>query len=589
MRRLAAVVGPFLMAPVLLAQGQVVVGISGEAGSTVIQGGVVGGVAPGQTPTRDNAQPARPGTATLRGRVFAGDTGQPLRKAQVRINSTGPFAAGQQAENRLAITDATGRFEFRQLRAGRYSLQAQKGSYLTLQWGQRGPNDAGKPLEVLDGQTIERVDFSLPRGGVITGRVLDEFGDPAADVQVAAMRPQNMGGTRRLLPISRTVTTNDIGEFRLFAIPPGSYYLSATLRSNNFGGIDTDDRNGYAPTYYPGTADVASAQRLTLALGQTITDLSLSLLPIRTARVSGTALDSQGQPLRGTVMAQSNGAELFNTISGQIRPDGSFAISGLTPGNYTLQLLVQNGPNGNFGAADAEYASANVTVDGSDVSGIRLVPIKPSLIAGRIIIGAGDASTLRPSTLRIGAFPAPSLGPVLGPNAPPVAVNDDWTFQARGRAGLLRMSLMGLPPPWSIKSIRQRGTDVTDTGVDVKPGEDVSEVEVEITNRTTDLSGLVTNSRGDPVKDYWVVFFPRDAARRNPPSRYVRTGRANQDGRFKATGLPPGEYLAIALESIDVNEVTDPEFLDRLEARAARFALHEGETKTLDLKLGTPP
>jgi carboxypeptidase family protein len=588
LRLLTNVVAAFLMASPGLAQGQVFVVTAGEAADRVIQGSVIGALVPGQTPPRDNAPPAKPGTATLRGRVFAGDTGQPLRKAQVRINSAGPFTAGQQPENRLTITDANGRYEFKELRAGRYSLSAQKGSYIGLQWGQQRPNEPGKPLDVQDAQTIEKVDFSLPRGGVITGRVLDEFGDPAADVQVGAMRPQSIGGTRRLLPAGRTATTNDIGEFRLFAIPPGNYYVSATLRSNNFG-VDTDDRNGYAPTYYPGTPDIASAQRLTLALGQTITDLSISLLPIRTARVSGTALDSQGQPLRGTVMAQSNGAELLNTIPGPIRPDGLFVINGLTPGSYTLQLLLQNGPNGNFGAADAEYASANVTIDGSDVTGIRLVPIKPSTIAGRIIIGSGDANALRPSSLRIGAFPAPSVGPVLGPNAPPVAVNDDWTFQAKGRAGLLRMNLSGLQPPWTIKSIRQRGADVTDTGVDVKPGEDVSEVEIELTNRSTSLTGLVTNGRGDPVKDYWVVFFPRDAARRMPSSRYVRTGRADQDGRFKTTGLPPGEYLAVAFESIDLNEVTDPEFLDRLETRAARFALGEGETKTLDLKLSALP
>ena len=151
------------------------------------------------------------------------------------------------------------------------------------------------------------------------------------------------------------------------------------------------------------------------------------------------------------------------------------------------------------------------------------------------------------------------------------------------------MNLQGLPAPWNIKSVRQRGFDVTDTGVDVKPGEDIGDVEVELTNRSTDLSGLVTNSRGEPVKDYWVVFFPRDPARRGPSSRCVRLGRANPDGRFKTTGLPPGEYFAVALESVDTGEVTDPESLNRLETRAARFALGEGETRTLDLRLGTLP
>src|SRR5437762_2662691 len=121
-----------------------------------VTGGIRGGAA-GQIPPRDNQQPAKPGTATLRGRVTAGDTGEP-------------------PENRLTTTDASGRYEFKELRAGRYNINAQKGSFVGLQWGQQRPNEPGKPLDVGDGQTIERVDFALPRGGVIAGRILDEFG-----------------------------------------------------------------------------------------------------------------------------------------------------------------------------------------------------------------------------------------------------------------------------------------------------------------------------------------------------------------------------------------------------------------------------
>ena len=110
-------------------------------------------------------------------------------------------------------------------------MQASKGSYVQLQYGQQRPFEPGKPVEVLEAQTVEKVDFALPHGGVITGRILDEFGEPLADTQVAAMRYQNMGGRRRLMPAGRPAMTNDIGEFRLFAIPPGQYYLSATLRN----------------------------------------------------------------------------------------------------------------------------------------------------------------------------------------------------------------------------------------------------------------------------------------------------------------------------------------------------------------------
>src|SRR5262249_46593535 len=146
----------------------------------------------------------------------------------------------------------------------------------------------------------EKVDFALPRGSVIAGRIVDEFGDPAADVQVMAMRYQFMQGTRRLMPAGRGATTNDIGEFRLFGFPPRQYYVSAVMpRGVMFTDSTTDDRSGYAATYYPGTANVAEAQRVAVAIGQTITDLNFALVQTRTARVSGTAVDSSGRPIAG--------------------------------------------------------------------------------------------------------------------------------------------------------------------------------------------------------------------------------------------------------------------------------------------------
>jgi len=91
-------------------------------------------------PPRDNAQPAKPGTATLRGHVVGADSGQPLRKAQVRV-----FAPNLR-ENRMTTTDADGKFEFKELPAGRYTVTAQKGSYVSLQYGQQRPFEPGRPF-----------------------------------------------------------------------------------------------------------------------------------------------------------------------------------------------------------------------------------------------------------------------------------------------------------------------------------------------------------------------------------------------------------------------------------------------------------
>src|SRR5436190_15247598 len=254
---------------------------------------IPGGATPGApvqgAPPRDNQQ--KPGSSVIRGRVFAADTGQPLRKAMVRA------FAPELREQRLATTDEQGRYEMKELPAGRYSLNASKGSYVALSYGQTRPFEGGKPLEILDAQTVEKVDFSLPRGAVITGRVLDEFGEPVADASVAPMRSVNQGGRKRMMPTGRMSSTNDIGEFRVYGLPPGQYYISATLRNGMMMmNAQTEDRSGYAPTYFPGTANVAEAQRLTVTIGQTLTDVNIALLPTRTSRVSGTAVDSQGRP-----------------------------------------------------------------------------------------------------------------------------------------------------------------------------------------------------------------------------------------------------------------------------------------------------
>jgi hypothetical protein len=524
---------------------------------------------------RDNAPAPKPGKAIVRGRVVAADTGQPLRKAQVRITSS------EFRENRMTTTDTDGKYEFKELPAGRYTVQASKGSYVQLQYGQQRPFEPGRPLEVLEAQTVEKVDFALPKGGVITGRILDEFGEPLADTQVAAMRYQNMGGRRRLMPAGRAAMTNDIGEFRLFAIPPGQYYLSATLRNLGGMGADSDDRSGYAPTYFPGTANLAEAQRVTIGLGQTVSDVNMALMTTRTARISGTAVDSQGRPMMGFVFAMPRGESMMMMFGApnQVKPDGTFSVGGLAPGTYVLQTQGGNSPDG-------ESASTEITLGGDDITGVRLVGGKPSIASGRVIVDAGSSGSLQPSAIRLMVQPVVFDMPMMN-MAGPSAVNDDYTFELKVRPGKMRVQLAGPTPGWSIRAVRYRGQDITDSGYEFRANESISELEVELTNRETNLSGLVTNDRGAAAKDYAVVVFAQDREKWTAGMRYLKTGRPDQDGRFKVSGLPPGDYYAIALDYVDSSEWMEPDYLERIRAKATQVSLSDGETKSVDLKLNT--
>ena len=106
-------------------------------------------------------------------------------------------------ESRVATTDAQGRFEVRELAAGRYTLTASKGGFVTLQYGQRRPGESGTPLELGDAQTLDKLIIGLPRGSVISGRITDEFGEPVVNAAVTAWRYAFVGGTRRLVRAGR--------------------------------------------------------------------------------------------------------------------------------------------------------------------------------------------------------------------------------------------------------------------------------------------------------------------------------------------------------------------------------------------------
>jgi len=176
----------------------------------------------------------------------------------------------------------------------------------------------------------------------------------------------------------------------------------------------------------------------------------------------------------------------------------------------------------------------------------------------------------------------------------PGNLNDDLTFSVKARPGLMRIWTSGSGPGaggagLTPRAVHVNGVDIIDSGIEIKPNEDVAGVEIEMTSHAAELSGRVTNARGAAVKDYAVVVFPQDRDRWGATGvRYMKSGRPDQDGRFKIVAVPPGDYAAVALDYVEPGESSDPEFLERVRMRATPFSIGEGETKTLDLKLSTP-
>jgi hypothetical protein len=304
-----------------------------------ITGAVQNGPVQGGVPPARDTRPTT-GRSIIRGRVLASDGGQPIRRADIRVT------AQEVRGTRLALTDADGRYEVRDLPAGRYTIAASKATFVASAYGQTRSNVPGKPLALLDGQTVENIDIHLARGAVIAGRVIDEFGEPVPNASVTPMRQQYTQGQRRLLNVGNRAQTNDIGEYRIFGLSPGQYYVSAAAQAltiavpNGNAPELSGQSNGYAPTFYPATADSSLAQKLTVGVAQTLSGIDIALTPVRLATITGIALDAQGRPMSGTgVFATLRGGLGSGAAgpNGPVRPDGSFTMPNVPPGEYVLR------------------------------------------------------------------------------------------------------------------------------------------------------------------------------------------------------------------------------------------------------------
>ena len=432
-------------------------------------------------------------------------------------------------------------------------------------------------MVIADGQVLDRIDIRLTRAGVITGRIVDEFGEPVTDVAVVPMRYQfGQGGGRRMTPSGRSAQTNDIGEYRIYGLSPGQYYVSATLRNFSMGEQTSTDRSGYAATYYPGTANVAEAQRVVIAQGQTLSSINLTLLPTQTARVAGVVLDAMGRPLAGVsvISMQRMGFGGFSAFGGQTQADGKFAIGGLTPGEYVIRANLQG---------SQDQASQTVTIDGSDITDVQLMVTKPSTIRGRVAFQPGGTPP-KASAIRITAM---RDDPMINGGGN-VSIKDDLTFEMPIVAGRIFVRSPPTGPDWRLNRVLLNGVDVTDSGIDVPVNGSLNDMIVELTDHLYPISGKVTDANGAVVRDCDIIVFAQDPGGWTPGSRYLANARPALDDLFHAK-MPAGDYYAIAIAVVDPGAWNDPEYLTQIRDRATKFTLAAGETKTVDLPISTAP
>ncbi len=547
---------------------------------------------PGQ-PQRMPARPLRPGetppkgSAVIKGQVRADVTGAPVRRAQVRATSL------EGRGGSVTSTDNNGSFEIKELPAGRYNLTATKGGFVQGQFGQRRPGEPGTPIELSDGQTAEKVNFILSRGAVIAGRIVDDAGEPVSGTQVSAMRFQFVGGTRRLVPgggEGSSDRTDDQGTYRLYGLPPGEYFVSANNRNMGFmvPDVNNTEADGFAPTYYPGTSGLAEATRITLKSGQEMSGAHFALIVARMARIRGRVLNSRGEPPGRSMLMLTPADPIFGGMAfstannAMVGADGGFQFANVAPGRYNLNVRPMSTP----GMTD-EFATVQMNVGSEDIENV-IVTTSPGAIArGAVTMDDGSAPPFRSDQMQVFASPVEPSTMIMGGGPP--RVNEDYTFELTGLFDrrIIRASV-GLVQnaSWFLKAVMWDGADVTDRGIEFAPGRTYDGLQIILTQKVTDLSGLVTDDRNRPVVDATVVVFPADREKWTFQSRYIRSARPDTNGRYSFRNLPPGDdYVMIAVRNLEPGQGSDPEFLTRAREEAKAFSLNEGETKAVDIKL----
>jgi hypothetical protein len=577
--------------------------------------------------------PAR--TAAISGTVTTTSV-PPAPLARVLVTLSGDSLKPSQTR----ITDDQGRFAFQDLPGGNFTLVAARAPYVRTAFGAKRPGRPGTPINLAAGQRVSDVTIPLARGAAITGMVRHPGGEPAPGIQIVAT-PLDVRIDSPGVPI----VTDDRGVYRLFGLPPGRYIVKASVSDRgNAGFSQVSDAEmdrilaslqrrsrlgatsgssapgatpsaspsrtevstrptayGYAPVYYPGTSDPDQAQPVALAEGDERAGVDLDLQLVRHSTIEG-RVSMAGEALPSGIQVTLTRAvrgRASDAIVGPAtaRPDaaGAFRFANVLPGRYrviaraTTMTPVTAAPSANAPGGSSQpatyrttgvfWAVADITLGDDDLAGVGLTLQRGLKVTGRL---AFNAHTLKPPKhvlLRLTEVTgASTFSPSGGGRA-------GGTFEVSGiLPGTYTITSPLSDAGWWLRSVVIDGRDVLDFPLELGGAGDVSGAVATFTDQRTELSGTLQSAASVPAPDYFVVVFSADRTFWRPGSRRVQFTRPGTEGRFVLRDLPAGDYLIAAVTDMEVSDLADSAFMERLVPGALKVHLYDGEKKTQDLR-----
>jgi hypothetical protein len=581
--------------------------------------------------------PPRPATidvtmapaVVITGRVVDSN-GAPGVRIGIIVRRQAPLAAATPAPLQLR-TDDRGEFRAGGLVAGRYQVYTERGLEMTgvldnlppggapeaiaarVRQGREAASNivtvtpaAGEHADVTLTHAAPSIEFPFSEGGVVSGTLIDEFGEPVEGARVTLLAT----GTSGISHMTGSAIADDLGRFRLYQVPPERYLLVATEANSSapLAGVyilglgDADAKR--LPVYYPGTPNPAEAASLAVERGRELTGMDMVVRAARGVRVFGTVTPIPGTTQRPVSLKPAVAWTIvaLGNRSGVVRADGSFELTNVPPGEYAVQALAAAPSDRGSQPSDFRFAAMRIFVGAEDVGPIVLTPSRTSSISGRITL-EGERDGVSANEFRLAVLPVdPAEAPepfqiggdlrvgaggiVPGGNEPEL----DWTFRINGLTGPTRFGLARAPQGWWLKEVRIGGRNAVYEPTPFGAPEDSRhDVEIVLSNRGATIGGRATDGDNKPVELYTVIAFSPDRDHWFKGSSLVKTTTSRSDGTFVLPSMAPGDYLVAAAEfsELDPNadDLLQPETLTRLASSAQRVTVAERQQQRVDLKL----
>ncbi len=592
-------------------------------------------------PTAFAQQP--PVSAGIQGVVVqAGATETKLSGITVELRREGGAAQFSSAPQLTTITDAEGRFYFPRLTPGQYRVTASGGGFVRTEYGQRRANGAGLPITLAANQRFTDATIAMTPTGSISGRVTDVSGQPIVLADVFALKASYQEGQRTFVQVL-SAKTDDRGEYRIFWLTPGLYYVDVIVPDGtnaanlimNADGLDTQatlnsnrsivrdvlsrpigtgagPNEAHVPVYYPTVTEPQQARAIDVRSGADVRGIDITAVRVITRNIRGSVFNGVTRQFP----ARDQGAQVMllplnpvqSPTPGQVAPEtGKFELTRVVPGSYLLYTRMRATP-GTGPTNEILWGNMPIEIREKDIEDISLAAVTGVPLSGRVILE--DKSGNPPPSvagMAVGIRPEPLVSQNQPSQATQVAGDGSFSFAplppAKYRVYVIPMlvpnnpgllngmptmpaSLMELKP--YVKSVRVGSNDVLDAGVNFAVGSGPLEMEVVLGTNAGAVEGRVLNERNQPVDAAVVGLLPASMSSRGFRMDMYKTTSTDATGKFEIRGLPPGDYKVFSWEDVDRAAIIDQDFIRLYENSGKTIHIGEGEKPALELMVIPP-